>query len=142
MEAEGNHYTAGIANVSGDYYAAMRIAPVLGRFINRSDVAMESGTSNAVAVIKYRVWRSWFQGDPNVIGKTIRLGVHPFTVIGVEPEGFNGLAVEGYSEVTVPIFAPNSGGKRDAKLLWLDVCGPALRLSKRERVCKQSGRRF
>ena len=123
LEAEGNHYTAGIANVSGDYYAAMRIAPVLGRFINRSDVAMESGTSNAVAVIKYRVWRSWFQGGPNVIGKTIRLGVHPFTVIGVEPEGFNGLAVEGYSEVTVPIFAPNSGGKRDAKLLWLDAWG-------------------
>jgi len=123
VEVDGSHFIGGVSNVSGDYYQTMRIAPLLGRFIAPSDVAMESGTSSAVAVISYRLWRGKYHGDSDVIGKTLRLGVHPFTVIGVEPEGYSGLIIDGASDVTIPLFAPGTYSVRDPKMLWLEVRG-------------------
>ncbi len=126
FEANGRHFTAALAAVSGDYYRAMGIAPLVGRFIERGDVALEAGTSNAVAVVSYRVWRGWYQGDANIIGRTIRIGIHPFTIIGVEPEGYSGLTIDGSTDVTVPLFGPQETGPQDLRgrhLLWLTVYG-------------------
>ena len=123
FEADGNRFAAGLAEVSGNYYQAIGVAPLLGRFIQSSDVALENGTSNAVAVISYRAWRSWYHGEANVIGETIRMGNQPFTIIGVEPEGYSGLIIDGATDVTVPIFAPGQLASRDAKILWLRLYG-------------------
>ena len=41
-----------------------------------------------VAVIGYDVWQARFGGDPNVVGRVVRLGRTPTTVVGVMPEGF------------------------------------------------------
>ena len=123
LEVAGNHYTAGVSDVSGNYFSTLRVVPLLGRFISDGDVALDSGTSNAVAVISYRAWRSWFQSDPQVLGKTIHVGIHPFTVIGVEPEEFHGLIIDGSPDVFIPLFAPGTYMSRDPKMLWLDVYG-------------------
>lgn len=123
FEANGNRFAAALAEVSGNYYRAIGVAPLLGRFIESSDVALENGTSNAVAVISYRAWRSWYHGDANVIGAKIRMGNQPFTIIGVEPEGYSGLIIDGATDVTVPIFAPGQLASRDAKILWLRLYG-------------------
>ncbi|HEX4164464.1 MAG TPA: ABC transporter permease [Bryobacteraceae bacterium] len=101
----------------------MRLMPLLGRFIEPRDVALHSGTSNAVAVISFRVWRSWYQGDPEIVGKTIRVESHIFTIIGVEPEGYSGLIIDGSSDVSVPLFAPGSDAPRDPKMLWVTIYG-------------------
>ncbi|MDQ2775874.1 MAG: ABC transporter permease [Acidobacteriota bacterium] len=122
FEAEGKHYAAGLASVSGGYYKAMQIAPVVGRFISPGDVALNSGTSDRVAVISYRGWRGWYHGASNILGKTIRVENQPFTIIGVEPEGYSGLIIDGTSDVTVPLFAPGlnlTEGSRDPRRLWL-----------------------
>ncbi len=132
VEVNGRHYTVSGANVSGGYYNALRIAPVLGRFITDSDVAIDSGTSNAVAVISYRSWRSWYRGDAQVVGKTLRLDGQLFTVIGVEPAGFAGLLIDSGTDVTVPLFAPGTYSSRSPQQLWLEVHGrlrPGLSLS-------------
>jgi putative ABC transport system permease protein len=127
FEVNGRYITAALADVSGTYYRAMGIAPLLGRFIETSDVSHGSGYSNQVAVISYRAWRNWYHGDANIIGKIIRIGDHhPFTVIGVEPEGFSGLIIDGSSDVTVPMLSlPQIGGqdRHDPKLLWLTLYG-------------------
>jgi predicted permease len=123
LEADGAHYTASISCISGDYYKTMGIAPLLGRFIEPSDVALGSGSSNAVAVISYRIWRGWYRGDPAVLGKTIRLGDKPLTIIGVEPEGYSGLIIDGSGDVTVPLFAPGSYSSREPTALWLKIYG-------------------
>jgi predicted permease len=126
FEAEGRHVTAALATVSGDYYKAMRITPILGRFIVRSDVALDSGTSNAVAVISYRAWREWYHGSSRILGQTVRIENQPFTIIGVEPEGYSGLIIDGSTDVTVPLFATGREGPRnprDPRVLWLRVYG-------------------
>jgi predicted permease len=127
FEVEGRYVTAALADASGTYYRAMGIVPLLGRFIEPRDVTSGSGFSSQVAVISYRAWRSWYRGDANVIGKIIRVGDHhPLTIIGVEPEGFSGLIIDGSSDVTVPVLSlPQMGHTdlRDPKILWLRLYG-------------------
>jgi predicted permease len=123
VEVNGARFTASTSSVSGDYYKAMGIRPLLGRFIEPSDVSLNSGISIAVTVISYRLWRGWYRGDPGVLGKTIRLGNEPFTIIGVEPEGYSGLIIDGSGDVTVPLFAPGSYGTREPTALWLKIYG-------------------
>lgn len=127
FEVDGRYITAALAEVSGNYYHAMGITPLLGRFIEANDVSTGSGYSNQVAVISYRAWRAWYRGDANIIGKIIRIGDnHPCTVIGVEPEGFSGLVIDGASDVTVPMLSfPQVGGQdlHDPRILWLFLYG-------------------
>ncbi|HEX4809819.1 MAG TPA: ABC transporter permease [Bryobacteraceae bacterium] len=123
FEADGRPFAAALATVSGAYYSTMGITPLLGRFIQPSDVALRSGTSNAIAVISYRAWRGWYRGQSNILGKLIRVDNQPFTIIGVEPENYSGLIIDGSTDVTVPIFAPGQMGPRDPQILWLRLYG-------------------
>lgn len=127
FQIDGRYITAALAEVSGNYYRAMQIAPLLGRFIEPADVTSGSGFSSQVAVISYRAWRNWYHADANIIGKIIRIGDnHPFTVIGVEPEGYSGLIIDGSSDVTIPILSTLPVGSvdlHDPKLLWLTLFG-------------------
>src|SRR5262249_17130012 len=41
------------------------------------------------ALVSDRLWRSKFDADPDLVGKTIRLNEEPFTLIGIMPAGFN-----------------------------------------------------
>jgi len=120
-EAEGVHYTASYAQASATYFKGMQVEPLLGRFIGPEDFGAGDSPSHSVAVISYRVWRNWFHGSSQVIGQAIRVGNHPYTVIGVEPEGFSDLNPEGRSDVTVPFFAPGSGVRKDPRVLNIEI---------------------
>jgi len=75
--------------VSGNLFDAMGVSPVLGRAF-RPDEAEVSGR-DAVVVLGNDFWKDEFAGDPNVIGRSIRLNGLDFTVIGVAPETFTGM---------------------------------------------------
>ncbi len=73
---------------SGNYFDTLGIKPYLGRFFQRSD---EHGpNSSPYIVLSYDYWRSHFEADPGVIGRTVQLNKHPFTVLGVAGPGFRG----------------------------------------------------
>lgn len=73
---------------SGNYFDVLRILPYLGRFFHSSD---EHGPNSApYLVLSYAYWHSRFQDDRGVVGRTVRLNKHPFTIIGVAPPGFQG----------------------------------------------------
>jgi len=59
--------------------------PLIGRVLVEAD---EQPAAPAVAVIGYEVWRTRFGSDPNVLGRTVRLGNEDATVVGVMGEGF------------------------------------------------------
>src|ERR1051326_5048807 len=85
----GNHPT--IANgfaTTGNYFDVLRIKPYLGRFFHSSD---EHGPNSApYIVLAHAYWHSRFQDDRGVVGRTVRLNKHPFTIIGIAPPGFQG----------------------------------------------------
>jgi predicted permease len=66
--------------VSGSYFEVMGLRPVLGRLLGASDDGAEAA---GAAVLTYRFWSTVLNGDPSVIGKTIRLGSRTATVVGV-----------------------------------------------------------
>ena len=69
--------------VSGSYFDVMGLRPVMGRLINATDDGPQAA---GVAVLTHRFWTSSLASDPNIIGKTIRLGDRSATIIGiVEP---------------------------------------------------------
>ncbi len=66
--------------VSGSYFDVMGLRPALGRLLNTNDDG--SGAASAV-VLTYRFWTSFFNTDPTVIGRTLRLGSRTATIVGV-----------------------------------------------------------
>src|SRR6185503_19650044 len=66
--------------VGGSYFDVMGLKAVRGRLINASD---DTPKSPGVAVLTYRFWTGALGSDETVIGRVIRLGAIPATVIGV-----------------------------------------------------------
>jgi putative ABC transport system permease protein len=66
--------------VGGSYFDVVGLHPVLGRLIDMRD---DGPSAAGVAVLTYRFWTESLKSDPTVLGKTIRLGSRPATIIGV-----------------------------------------------------------
>jgi len=74
--------------VTGNYFDLLGVEPQAGRFFHAAD---EHGPNSAPwVVLSDALWRSAFQADPGIIGSTVELNKHPFTVIGVSPAQFHG----------------------------------------------------
>ena len=71
--------------VSANYFDVLGRPPALGRgFLQVEDSA---GAAPA-AILSDALWRARFQADPGVLGQTLRINGHEFTVVGVAPRGF------------------------------------------------------
>ncbi len=73
--------------VTGNYFATIGVDCALGRGIQPADDQHRAG----VLVLSERLWRARFGADPRVIGRAVRVGGHPFEVIGVARVAFDGL---------------------------------------------------
>jgi predicted permease len=88
-------------SASGNYFDVLGVRPALGRFFHGSD---EHGLGSApYIVLSYDFWNSRFQSNPNVLGTTVTLNQHPFTVIGVAPKGFRGTGVYFWPDFWIPV---------------------------------------
>ncbi len=83
--------------VSGNYFSVLGVQPALGRFFAPEED--QTPGMHPVTVISHGMWQRRFGGDAGVIGKTITLNGHPFSVIGVAPQGFTS---------TQSVFAPGA----------------------------------
>jgi putative ABC transport system permease protein len=72
----------GGVSASPNFFRVLGIEPILGRDFVPTD-AVKGKTD--VAILSYEGWRTLFQADPKVIGKTLRIGGNPITVLGVLP---------------------------------------------------------
>jgi predicted permease len=92
---------AWLLEVSGNYFDLIGIHPFLGRFFHAAD---ERGPNSApYVVLTYAYWHTHFRDDRGVIGRTVRLNKHPFTILGVAPPGFNGSMIIFNPNFWVPI---------------------------------------
>ena len=66
--------------VGGSYFEVMGLHPVLGRLLDMRD---DGPNAAGAAVLTYRFWKNTLNGDPSVIGKTVRLGTRSATIVGV-----------------------------------------------------------
>ncbi|MGA8029118.1 MAG: ABC transporter permease [Bryobacteraceae bacterium] len=96
-----NPSRAWIEEASGNYFDVLGIQPYLGRFFHSSD---EHGPNSApYIVLTYAYWHTFFQDDRGVVGRTVQLNKHPFTILGVAPPEFHGTIVFFFPDFFVPM---------------------------------------
>ena len=87
--------------VSGNYFSTFGVGAFAGRTIIPSD---DQPSSAPVAMLSYRAWQQQYGSDPRIVGSTLILDGHPFTIIGITPPGFFGETLRSDPpEIWVPI---------------------------------------
>jgi predicted permease len=86
---------------SGNYFDVLGVEPVIGRLFHAADDGAPG--ASAYAVLSYQCWRSRFNGDPTIAGRTIYLNNRPYTLLGVAPAGFHGTEQFYWPDVWVPM---------------------------------------
>jgi predicted permease len=74
-----------LAEISASGFSVARVAPLMGRTLLEAD---EQAAAPRVVVISHELWRERFGGDPNVVGREVRIGRLYAAIVGVMPEGF------------------------------------------------------
>jgi predicted permease len=73
---------------SGNYFDSLDIQPYLGRFFHAVD---EHGADSApYVVLSHAFFHGYFHDNAGVVGGTVQLNKHQFTIIGVAPPAFRG----------------------------------------------------
>jgi predicted permease len=87
--------------VTGNYFDVLGVQPEVGRFFHATD---EHGPDSApYVVLSDDLWRSALHADREVVGATVELNQHPFTVVGVAPARFHGTERFKWPEYWMPI---------------------------------------
>jgi len=101
--------------VSAGFFDVLGGPMTLGRGF-RDDEDLVPGARPVVA-LTHRFWTRRLHGDPDIIGRTLRLNAHEFTVVGVAGPGFEGASLAG-TDVWMPMaMVAEARGLADAALL-------------------------
>ena len=89
------------AVVSSSYFPLLGLRPYLGRFFTPGEDSVAD--RDAVSVLGYGFWQRIYNGDSNVLGKTLLINGHTFTIVGVMPPDFHGVEIGGMpNEIWIP----------------------------------------
>jgi predicted permease len=84
--------------VSPNFFSSLGVHAWLGRVLTVEDE--RSAAMNAV--LSYGFWRRRYRGDMSILGRHVILDGHPFTIVGISPEPFNGLTADTSPDIRVP----------------------------------------
>jgi len=113
--------------VSGNYFEMLGLKPALGRVLTAQDDSAKN--ANPVVVLSYNYWKTRFGASRDVVGQTVLINGHPFTILGVAPQNFDS-AIGGYRpgvfvpismvDIVIPWMAPldSLNNRKDA---WLSL---------------------
>lgn len=88
--------------VSYNYFDVLGVRPALGRWFTPEE-GSTPGT-HLVAVLSHGFWSRFFGRSQEVVGQTMTLNGHTFTIVGVAPQGFRGTGpLESPPDIWVPI---------------------------------------
>ncbi|MGA2674588.1 MAG: ABC transporter permease [Terracidiphilus sp.] len=73
--------------VSGNYFQVLGLKPALGRLLTPQDDTAKN--ANPVVVLSYDYWKTRLAAARDVVGQTVLINGHAFTILGVAPENFH-----------------------------------------------------
>jgi hypothetical protein len=91
LASGGNPQRLRVLLVTYEYFRTLRAEPFRGPGLQIEDEAGEARDDRIGArrvVLSDVVWRARFNGDPSIVGKTIRISAEPYEVAGIAPAGF------------------------------------------------------
>jgi putative ABC transport system permease protein len=84
-----------------NYFDVLGVQPAMGRTFH--PVPNQGLNSDPYIVLGHGLWTRRFGSDPKVLGRSVHINGHPFTVIGVAPQNFYGTIVGINAEYFVPM---------------------------------------
>jgi predicted permease len=119
------------AVVSGNYFSVLGVQPALGTAVEPADDEKpgSGGARGPVVVLSYQFWVRRFGARPSVLGKTIDVNGHPFTIAGVAPPGFAGTQVGEAPDLFAPmmmqsvLMPENQNALEQRRNVWLRIMG-------------------
>jgi predicted permease len=95
-----------IQTVSSNFFRVLGAAPMLGRDLSWED----ENPGNRAVMLSYAFWQSRFGAEPGIVGKSITMNGHGYTVAGVMPKGFK-FPIENPAPVLWKSIADEAEGK-------------------------------
>ena len=102
--------------VTGNYFRVLGVPAALGRALSPDD---DRPGAAPVVMISAAFWSAAFAADPGAVGRTLRIGARPYTIVGVAPVRFGGM--------TAPILTPAFW----VPMAWVDDVQPLVLESSR-----------
>jgi predicted permease len=112
--------------VTGTYFSTLGVGSSSGRVFNADD---DRPSATPVAVLSHQAWRGVYGADPSILGSTVFVQGHPFTVIGVAAPGFLGESVRAFPpDIWIPLqhepmIAGGGSLLHQSTASWLAVIG-------------------
>jgi predicted permease len=111
--------------VSGNYFSTFGIQAYTGRTLTPAD---DQRSAPPAAMLTHRAWQQDYGLDPNIIGSTLIIDGHPFTIVGISPRGFDGETLESDPpEMFIPIeqepLISGANTLMNQPMSWLRIIG-------------------
>lgn len=96
--------------VSANLFAVLGVQPAMGRgFEGQSDGSVLAGESHNL-ILSDPVWRTIYGGDPDILGKAVKLNGESYIIVGVMPRGFT----FPFGDANPHVWLPRVIGDKDA----------------------------
>jgi predicted permease len=117
---------ADAALVSGNYFDVLGVQAALGRLIVPSDELAQE--ASPLVVLGFDYWQRRFGSDTRVLNQSISINGHPFTIVGVAPPGFHGVAAGDNPAIFTPTtmkrqITPGYDDLEIRRSKWLNIIG-------------------
>ncbi len=103
---------ANVQYVSGSMFQAFGLQPALGRLLTENDDRTPG--SHPYAVLSYDYWTQRFGQDPQVVGRTLRIGKELYEITGVVDGPFTGTEPGTMTDIFLPVMMHPSVTHSDA----------------------------
>ncbi|HUQ53212.1 MAG TPA: ABC transporter permease, partial [Gammaproteobacteria bacterium] len=97
------------ARVTANAFSLLGAEPLIGRDFTTED---EQRGADPVALLSYGLWQARYNGDANILGRTIRINLADYTVIGVMRPGE---AFPNDTRLWIPYIPDAAAQRRDAR---------------------------
>jgi len=94
LERSANTERTHVYGVTDNFFSDLGVRPLAGRVLGNGD--------DHVAILSYGYWVRSFGRDPKAVGQIVRLKGHPFQIVGIAPEQFDGTIVDSGPDLWVP----------------------------------------
>ena len=103
VEQNGTVTTAQAALVSGNGFRVLELQPLFGHTFGEADDVSGGGPNGWQALLSYEYWKEHFGGSRDVLGRTLAIHGKAVTIVGVLPEGFDGVVAGRRADIVLPL---------------------------------------